>query len=258
MQLLIKHWRAIASIAAAAIAFPVIGEWFIELAREMGWYKHPTAQVATAMNWLSSVADIPGLRAVAVFLVGLVAGVWLDTFMRRRERKTSSPLVSVWLDPLSAIKEFADPELQLECSNLRSKIPILHTEIDTLKKLYDEKSKKPDGRSSEDYLQQSAEIGSLAHQDVDAQNRLTQLSENIWKKEQQILDDIIGQLKRGRLVGKAFRVEINKTSESQQIIPFDHWVLLKFETCDERRQTVEGGGKKYTGLQIGLNQNPPL
>lgn len=61
------------------------------------------------MNWLSSVADIPGLRVAAVFLVGLVGGVWLNTFVRRWERKA---------------------ELQLECSNLRGRINVLEGKDD--------------------------------------------------------------------------------------------------------------------------------
>jgi hypothetical protein len=42
-----------------------------------------------------------------------------------------------------------------------------------------------------------------------------------------------------------------------ETIPLDHWQLLHFETYDQKRQTVEGGGKKYVGLQIGRNENSP-
>jgi hypothetical protein len=48
---------------------------------------------------------------------------------------------------------------------------------------------------------------------------------------------------------------MNRVADAAVIIPLDQWQLLNFETYDQKRQTVEGGGKKYVGLQIGRNEN---
>jgi hypothetical protein len=104
-------------------------------------------------------------------------------------------------------------------------------------------------------LAMEAEIGSLRSQHREAIDRLNKAGEESWKKENEVLADIIAQLKRGVLVVKGFRFRNNRIADTAEIIPLDQWQLLNFETYDQKRQTVEGGGKKYFGLQIGRNEN---
>jgi len=59
-------------------------------------------------------------------------------------------------------------------------------------------------------------------------------------------------------VGKGFRHRLNRVADAAEIVPLDHWQLLNFETYDQKRQAVEGGGKKYVGLQIGRNENTQI
>jgi hypothetical protein len=126
--------------------------------------------------------------------------------------------------------------------------------------MLDEKRQEKFLRADDDpvlILAHSAEVGSLAAQHHQAIDSLNKAGEESWKKETEVLADIVTQLKRGTLVGKGFRHRLNRVADIAVMIPLDHWQLLGFQTYDQQRQTVEGGGKKYVGLQIGRNENPP-
>ncbi len=102
MSFLKKHWRTIASVViglfVAYVLIPVIGEWFITLAREKGLYASPSEQMGKVTSWfhpLANMADLPSVRLGTTLLVGIMIGVWLDTFVRRRERRIGEPMQNV-------------------------------------------------------------------------------------------------------------------------------------------------------------------
>ncbi len=81
-------WAALVAI----VVFPVLGGFFAELAKDRGWYEHPSARVEAAMNWLLSVASHPVYLISASLFAGLALGMWLDSSLRRRENEQKSPL----------------------------------------------------------------------------------------------------------------------------------------------------------------------
>jgi hypothetical protein len=198
-----------------------------------------------------------------LFLFGLGAGTLLGILICKfsnRERTDRTPRVRKWIEPVDAIKAFANAKLISEWKRARDQGPRLASEIDSLKKMLDEKRQEKIFRVDDDpvlILAHSAEVGSLAAQHRQAIDSLNKAGEESWKRETEVLAAIIAQLKRGTLVGKGFRHRLNRVADTAEIIPLDQWQLLNFETYDQKRQTVEGGGKKYVGLQIGQNDNPP-
>jgi hypothetical protein len=197
------------------------------------------------------------------FLIGLVIGAHFGVFITNfssRKKFDSTPRVSRWLDAADAIPQFADATLTSELKRLRAQLPRLNSEIDSSKRMYDEKKLETPVGSDDvprQLLARSAAIGSLAAQHRQAIENANRVGEEAWRKEIEVLADIIAQLKRGTLVGKGFRHRLNRVADTAGMIPIDHWQLLHFETYDQKRQTVEGGGKKYVGLQLGRNENSP-
>ena len=252
--------RTALTIVATLVIVPVVGEFFIGLAKEYHLYEMPGRLPGTAMNWLQEILESPWLWSLGLFLAGLTIGMWLDTFVRRRASTPRVPHVGGWLDASDAIPKFADAKLTSEWKRARDRGPRLASEIDSLKKMLDEKKQEKVFRSDDDPVQilaHNAAVGYLAGQHRQAIDNLNKAGEEAWKKENEVLADIIAQLKRGTLVGKGFRHRLNRVADTAETIPLDHWQLLNFDTYDQKRQTVEGGGKKYVGLQIGRNENPP-
>ena len=71
------------SIGATLIIVPVFSQWFVELAKEKGFYEVPSSRVEMAMNWLASITALPGYQLAVGLVVGLVCGAWLDVLARR-------------------------------------------------------------------------------------------------------------------------------------------------------------------------------
>src|ERR1700736_4847155 len=244
--------RRTVTIITAVVIVPVVGEFFIGLAKEHHFYEMPIRLPGAAIGWFQEILELPWLWSLGLFLGGLTIGMWFDTFVRRRASTTRVPYVSRWLDASDAIQHFADAKLTSEWKRLRNQLPRLNSEIDSAKRMFDEKKQQQVFKvgNTPDVLARNAEVGSLAAQHREAIDSLNKIGEEAWKKENEVLADIIAQLKRGALVGKGFRHKLNRVGDAAEIIPLDHWQLLNFETYDQKRQTVEGGGKKYAGLQI--------
>ena len=58
-------------IVTAFVLIPVVGEFFVELAKEFHLYEHPWPKVEGAMNTLIALANNPTYRIVAA-LVSLI------------------------------------------------------------------------------------------------------------------------------------------------------------------------------------------
>jgi len=240
----------------SVVIAPVVGEFFIGIAKEHHIYELPYKWPGAAMSWLSAISGLSWLREVAIFLAGLTIGMWFDAFARRRgapPKGQPAPVVSNWLDPLVAIERYADPELRTQRDSLREVAERLKTQIDLLKQQWDaEVQKLPFGPAPNHDSDLVAELGQKHRSACD---QLHQLGEQVWVMEREITNRIIGQLKNGELAAKGFLHTKDTVSESSDTIPKDQWQLLKFDTYDTHMQTARGGNWKYIGLQIGRNEN---
>jgi hypothetical protein len=75
---------AIASVLAAIFIVPLASEFVIEIAREQGLFKHPTATLEAAMNWLSSIGQSWWFALFLGFFVGATAAFWIGEWFPRR------------------------------------------------------------------------------------------------------------------------------------------------------------------------------
>ena len=71
--------------AVAAITWGVFGEFFIEWARENGFYNNPSERLEAGMTAFSSFVTQFWFLIATAFLAGLVVGLWTDKILRRRE-----------------------------------------------------------------------------------------------------------------------------------------------------------------------------
>ena len=70
---------------ALTILASVVGEFFIELAKEQGLYENPSAKVASMMSLLAEIVRSWWfILALGVFL-GAVVALWSDYFLRRAD-----------------------------------------------------------------------------------------------------------------------------------------------------------------------------
>jgi hypothetical protein len=246
----------VASTILSVVIVPVVGEFFIEIAKEHHVYELPYKWPGEVMSSLRAISDLLWLREVAIFLAGITIGMWVDTFARRRVERPKdelAPLVKEWLDPIEAIKRFANADLAAFAAAIRQKAELLKPEINSLKTQYDaEVAKLPFGPAPNHDSELVADLGQKHRAACD---QLNQFGEQIWLLERKITDDIIAQLKNGNLAAKGFRQTKDSVSETFEAIPKDQWQLLKFDTYDTHMQTVRGGNWKYITLQIGRNEN---
>jgi hypothetical protein len=237
------------------IAFSaVFGQWCINVAEQHQFFENPLAVLKPVADGVAYVQNLPGFWIAIAALSGLAIGMYLDAFMRRHAAK--QPSVKEWLDPLAAIEAFADGVLLNNRDNARHAQSLAGIQYDSEKRKLDGLIKPPPfGSSGGMVVPESEEVEIARARLAELRTRLTASGEPILKIENAILDDMISRLKRESLVARAFRVKNDKVDEELTDIPASHWILLKFNTYDTARQTVEGGGKYYKGLQIGWNES---
>lgn len=84
-------WQRIrwaAAVVSTIVLVPVVGEFFVRLAEEFGWYEHPTATVKLLTRALSDVVGHDLFCWIAGGVLGFTGGVWLDAVVRRRQPAT--------------------------------------------------------------------------------------------------------------------------------------------------------------------------
>jgi hypothetical protein len=81
---------AAVSLLAAAILFPVVGQFFVELARERGLYEQPSARLEAVMEAAASLLQCRAFWWVAGLTVGFAAGVWIDALLARIDRRRAA------------------------------------------------------------------------------------------------------------------------------------------------------------------------
>ncbi|HEY1747599.1 MAG TPA: hypothetical protein VGG11_12660, partial [Xanthobacteraceae bacterium] len=99
-------WAAL----AALIIILVVGGYFSELAKERGFYEHPSARAEGIVGFLLGLASHPAYLVSASVVLGLALGMWMDTALRGRDlkRRNEASLPKKWVHPRAAIIEFGD------------------------------------------------------------------------------------------------------------------------------------------------------
>ncbi|RYG86468.1 MAG: hypothetical protein EON59_09880 [Alphaproteobacteria bacterium] len=69
----------------AVISVSVVGEWFIKVAEEKGWYANAGQRFDVLMSNFSALVTSPWVLYSATLLTGLVVGLWIDWALARRE-----------------------------------------------------------------------------------------------------------------------------------------------------------------------------
>lgn len=77
----------VAGGVAGAVGFGVIGQWFIQVAEDKGWYAHAGQTWDRIMSGLLGALTSPIATHAAMGCVALAAGMWLDFILYRRERR---------------------------------------------------------------------------------------------------------------------------------------------------------------------------
>jgi hypothetical protein len=96
--------RALSWIAGgvvASILVSVVGQWFIQVATDKGWYEHAGQRWDRALNAAHEIATSAWALYPATLLTGLVGGMWVDVILARREKAQGSEIPSASAEPPS-------------------------------------------------------------------------------------------------------------------------------------------------------------
>jgi uncharacterized membrane protein len=109
-----KTLRLIASAALVVVVSPVIGEFFVELARELGLYSKPSATLNWIMGAVDALINNPIYPWIAGGALGLFLGVMADAFARRTDslRPVKNSENIVLANELVSLSEGIDNYLQ--------------------------------------------------------------------------------------------------------------------------------------------------
>lgn len=83
MLRLASFTRWLLTILFTGIAIPVLADFFKKWGASSGAYDHPGDVWGWIVNSLSTIAQLPWVYPSAFTLGGLVAGVWLDSLLRK-------------------------------------------------------------------------------------------------------------------------------------------------------------------------------
>jgi hypothetical protein len=80
------RWLFVAVFSAMLLGITagIVGEFFIELGKENGWYDSPSQRLDAAMTALSTFVTQTWFLVGTAFFAGLTVGAWLDHFLRKR------------------------------------------------------------------------------------------------------------------------------------------------------------------------------
>lgn len=103
------RWVAATVFAGLVLAIlgSVVGEFFVEWARENDYYKDPSKRVENAVTWLSNLVQEPWFIYSTVAVGAFALGLWLDHFLRR---KSADGLAK---SPAPKLEKTTQPELDL-------------------------------------------------------------------------------------------------------------------------------------------------
>lgn len=73
---------------AGLMIFPVVGEFFVEWAKEGGWYNQPSAKVRFVVDCIRAITDLPGFYLAFAFIAGIALAYWLFRWFLPLRAKT--------------------------------------------------------------------------------------------------------------------------------------------------------------------------
>ena len=87
-----RRFLRMASLGLLALFFmpvmvAIIGEFFIEWAKQGGWYANPSERVGAVIALANTLISTPWFQWLVFSIGGFAIGVWVDYFTRRRENK---------------------------------------------------------------------------------------------------------------------------------------------------------------------------
>lgn len=82
-----KTFRTAAIVLLPLVIIPVASEFFIELARELGVYDHPSERVASVSSFLAEITAHSWFPWIGGMIFGFALGTWTDWLLRRQERR---------------------------------------------------------------------------------------------------------------------------------------------------------------------------
>lgn len=88
-------WLLVAVVGTICVA--VVGEWFIEVAEDKGWYSNAGQTWDGAMSAVLSFLSQPIFYVPFTASAGIVGGLWLDTALRTYEERRSKPKEIDWV-----------------------------------------------------------------------------------------------------------------------------------------------------------------
>lgn len=230
MRITSAHLRWVASGAAALVVVPVAGQWFIEYAAALGFYRHPVERAHDVITLLADITSQQWFHWIGGGVIGFFAGVWLDVLVRRNDQPSEGSGPEVWVTPSEAIRRYLDP-------------------------YYTEATEKYEA----DYEAKLA-LSDLAHAEwsADQQNTTlrdefqelstaTSIADNIRATSHRISSNaLVDALKGGELVAKGIAV-VGGVAGDEVDIPIAYWRFMSLNVVGE---TCGGTGRSYTGVRI--------
>jgi hypothetical protein len=150
---LYRVFRDILTWLFGGVLIALVGEFAISLAREHGFFEHPTERVEAIMGFLSAVQDQFWFRPAITSLAGLVIGMWLDSFVRRRIASAAIAIQPPVNSGARQIDEYVDdPEAEATDKQaykeilafaLDQIIPACDAQVDLQKKIISQASDNP-------------------------------------------------------------------------------------------------------------------
>jgi hypothetical protein len=237
----------IASAVTTAIIVPVVGEFFIGMAKERHLYDKPDQWPERAMSGLLAISELPWLRAIALFLVGLTIGLWIDTIARRKSARR--PIVKNWLPLGEALSVFVPAELHSSLADARQHAKAVGEQIvDLWKQMEDLKlgllGTAPQPEETE------LELKKLADRRRAAEIETGPAGQAVAIAQRQIDETLVAQLAAGSLVARGLPRRDHVLSEEVEI-PAAYWRVLVIDRNDQKLQTVGGDGVLYVGVRVG-------
>jgi hypothetical protein len=86
-----KLFRDIISWLFLVIVTALVGEFAIDLAKEHGYFEHPTKTFEAVMSLLVQIKALEFFWPTLTGVGGLVLGMWLDSLALRHLRKEKAP-----------------------------------------------------------------------------------------------------------------------------------------------------------------------
>ena len=85
-------WAASFVVAVAASA--PVGQFFIALADERGWYQNPSSRLAGMMEIVAAIANNSWFHWIGGAIVGFSMGVYFDYLLKKREALSSASILT--------------------------------------------------------------------------------------------------------------------------------------------------------------------